>query len=111
MITVVMLLFFPAIFTMSVYRLYQLPKDVLAGRKWLNPKNRLAYGLSSAIAYLALAAYTVLVIDVIGGFLIQSPKTLNGLFTVSSALATYTLVYLAYEWLYHYAFDPRPTSH
>jgi hypothetical protein len=31
--------------------------------------------------------------------------------TAASALAGYPFIYLAYEWVYHYAFDPRLRSH
>ena len=58
MLTLVAILFLPAVFVMSIYRLYQLPRDVLAGSKWLNSEHRLVYALASASTYLALGACT-----------------------------------------------------
>jgi len=36
MITVVAILFFPFVLAMSAFRLYQLPRDIVARRKWFN---------------------------------------------------------------------------
>jgi hypothetical protein len=107
MITAVALLFFPAIFGMSLFRLYQLPRALLAGSKWLHPGHRVLAGLSSGTTYLALATYTALVLYTLAAAVASPPETLSELLAAASVVAGYPFVYVAYEWVYFYAIGPR----
>lgn len=111
MITVVALLFLPVVLIMSIYRLVQLPRDMLAFKKWINPNHRLVAGFAAGAAYIALGGYTVIILVGFFRALIHAPKTMDELLTAGSVLVGYPFVYLAYEWVYHYALDPRPTNH
>ena len=108
MITLVALLFLPVVFSMSVYRLYQLPRDVLAGTKWVNSEHRLAYSLASATTYLALGAYTTYLGYAIVTVVALWPISLTELLSTASVVVGFPFVYLAYEWVYFYAIAPRP---
>lgn len=108
MLTVVAILFLPAVFVMSSYRLYQLPRDVLAGTKWLNSNNRLVYGLASATTYLALGACVVYLVYAIAIVVAAWPVSLTELLSTASVVLGFPFVYLAYEWVYFYAITPRP---
>ena len=111
MITVVALFFFPCVLVMSVYRLYQLPRDILAKRKWFNRGHRAVAVLASSTTYIALGLYTATILVTLVGMLSRLPETIGEAVSAASLLIGYPLVYLAYEWVYHYALDPRPTSH
>ena len=111
MLTVIALLFFPVIFLMSLYRLYQLPCDLLAHRKWLNPKQRVVYAFGSFFAYAALGAYTGYVIATLAALIFLTPGTIGDFLSTASALVGYPFVYVTYEWVYFYAFNPRRQSH
>lgn len=100
MLTVVAILFLPAVFVMSSYRLYQLPRDVLAGTKWLNSNNRLVYGLASATTYLALGACVVYLVYAIAIVVAAWPVSLTELLSTASVVLGFPFVYLAYEWVY-----------
>lgn len=107
MITVVAILFLPAVFVMSIYRLYQLPRDLLAGTKWLNSEHRLVYGLASVSTYLALGAYTVYLVYVTVTVVAAWPVSLTELLSTASVVVGFPFVYIAYEWVYFYAMAPR----
>ena len=108
MLTVVALLLFPAILAMSMYRLYQFPRDMFAGRKWLNPKRRLVSAAACAVTYGALAAYTAHLLYVLARVFAFPPRAIDELFDAAFTLAGYPFVYLAYEWFNFYAAHPRP---
>lgn len=107
MITVVALLFMPAVFAMSLFRLYQLPRDLLAGTRWLHPRHRLAAGLAAAATYLALAAYTAALMYTLARVIAAPPRTVEQALRTASVVVGYPLVYLAYEWICFYAIGPR----
>jgi hypothetical protein len=109
MITVAAVLFFPVVLAMSLYRLFQLPRDILARKKWFNPNHWMVSMLAASTTYIALGLYTATVLVGMVGVLIHAPKTIAELFSAASILVGYPFVYLAYEWVYHYALDPRPT--
>jgi hypothetical protein len=110
-LTLVALLFFPAVLAMSLYRMVQLPRDMAKGRKWLNPKHRLAAALSAGTAYAALLACTVQLLFTLAAAVMRPPQSIAEWLSAASVLIGYAFVYLAYEWTYHYALDPRPRSH
>ncbi|MBI5258078.1 MAG: hypothetical protein HY855_16365 [Burkholderiales bacterium] len=107
MFTVVALLFFPVVLAVSLWRLYQLPRDLLARTRWLNPRHRLAASMASGVIYLALAAYTALLLFTLAKALASPPRTLAEALQTASMVAGYPLVYLAYEWVCYYAILPR----
>jgi hypothetical protein len=111
MITVVALLFFPVVLAMSVYRLYQLPRDILAGTKWFNRGHRAVAVLASSTTYVTLGLYTAILLVTLVGVLSRLPETIGEAIAAASMLIGYPLVYLVYEWVYHYALDPRPRNH
>ena len=111
MITVVALLFFPFVLAMSVYRLYQLPRDILAGRKWFNRGHRAVAVLASSTTYVSLGFYTATILVTLVGMINRLPETIGEAISAASIFIGYPLVYLVYEWVYHYALDPRPTNH
>lgn len=108
MITFVAILFLPAVFVMSIYRLYQLPRDVLAGEKWLNSEHRLVYCLASASTYLVLGAYTMYLVYAAVNVVAAWPVSLNKLLGLASVVVGFPFAYVAYEWVYFYAIAPRP---
>jgi hypothetical protein len=95
MLTVVAILFLPAIFVMSLYRLYQLPRDLIARRKWLNPTRRVTYACVSLFVYGALGAYTAYVTATLGGLVFQGLGNLDDVLSAAAALAGYPFIYLA----------------
>jgi len=108
-VTVVALLFFPAILAMSLYRLFQVPRDILGRKKWFNPNHRVLAMLAACTTYIALGIYTVTILVGLVGVLIRVPKTIGEILSAASVLVGYPFIYLIYEWVYHYALDPRPT--
>ena len=111
MITIVVLLFLPMILIMSLFRLYKLPRDILAKRKLFNPSHRLVAMLASGAAYCALGFYTAAILVGFFSALKHVSKNIDEIFTAGSVLVPYPFVYLIYEWVYHYALDPRPSNH
>ena len=107
MITAVALLFFPAVFAMSLFRLYQLPRDLLARTRWLHPQHKVAACIASGITYLALTGYTALLLYTLIKAVTSPPRTLAEIFQSAAVVVGYPVVYLAYEWVYYYAILPR----
>jgi hypothetical protein len=107
MITAVALLFFPIVLAMSLFRLYQLPRDLLARTHGLHPRHKLAACLASGTTYLALAAYTALLLNTLVRTLASPPQTLAEVLQAASVVVGYPFVYLAYAWVYYYAIRPR----
>lgn len=107
MITAVALLFFPVVLAMSLFRLYQLPRDLLARTRWLHPQHKLAASLASGTTYLALASYSALLLYTLFRSIASPPQTLGEILRAASVVVGYPLVYLAYEWVYYYAILPR----
>lgn len=107
MITAVALFFFPFVLALSLFRLYQLPRDLLARTRWLNPRHPLAAGLASGSTYLALAATTALLLYTVVVAVASPPRTLNDALQLAAVFGGYPFVCLAYEWVYFYAILPR----
>lgn len=108
----VSLLFLPVLLVLSLARLYQLPRDLIAARKRLGPVRRLAWGCALLVVYVALAASTACSLAGIAGLIEASvgtgPVGLEHVLSAASLLAFHPLVYLAYAWVCHHAFDPKP---
>lgn len=111
MITVVALLFLPVILIMSLYRLVQLPRDILVLKKWINPNHRLIAAFASGTTYIALGVYTATILVGLFSALMHAPTTMDEILSAGSVLVGYPFAYLIYEWVYHYALDPRPKNH
>ncbi len=62
MLTVVLLLMLPVLLCLSALRLLQLPRDLRAHRARINPRRPLLSTLAFGVVYVALTAYTVLVL-------------------------------------------------
>ena len=107
MITVVALLFFPVVLAISLFRLFQLPRDLIARTRWLHPQHKLAAGFALGTAYLALAGYTTLLLYTLAVAFATPPRTLNGVLQVAAVFGGYPLVCLVFEWVYYYAILPR----
>jgi len=107
MVTAVLLLLLPAVFSLAVFRLYQLPRDFRARAVRVNPRNRLLSALVFGIIYAVLAAYTVFVLFTAARAIWTPPKTIQEFFSIAYVGAAYPLVCLAFEWILHYAVTPR----
>lgn len=107
MITVVALLFFPVVLAISLYRLYQLPRDLIARTRWLHPQHKWAAGLASGFTYLALAGYTTLLLYTLARVFASPPQTLEDGLKTAAVFGGYPLACLAFEWVYFYAILPR----
>jgi hypothetical protein len=106
MLTVVLLLMLPAVLGMSAFRLVQLPRDLRARRAIIHPRRRLLCALASGVVYIALAAYTILVLLAVARVLWTPPETIHDLWAAASVGAGYPLVYLAFEWVLYYSVKP-----
>ena len=107
MITVVALLFFPAVFAMSVFRLYQLPRHLARRSSWFNPDHRLASAVASATTYLTLAVYTLLLLYTLVKSLVTPPRSLPDVLEAASVVVGYPIIYLVFEWVRFYSIRPR----
>ncbi len=107
MITAVALLFFPVLLALSLFRLYQLPRDLLARTRWLHPLHPLAAGLASGATYLALAVYTALLLYTLVAAVASPPRSLSDALQLAAVFGGYPFVCLTYEWVYFYAILPR----
>jgi hypothetical protein len=103
MLTVVMLLLLPAVLCLSIFRLVQLPRDLLAGRRRLH---RRSAALMLGIIWIALALYTGLVLFTAARAIASPPATMRALFSLASVAAAYPFVYLAFEWISYYLIAP-----
>ena len=108
MITVVALLFFPAVLGMSVFRLCQLPRALWKRTRWVHPEYTVTASLALACTYSALATYTIWLLWTLVQTIAAPPQTLSEALSAASVLVGYPFVYLAYEWVYFYAILPRP---
>ena len=106
MLTIVLLLLLPAVLGMSVWRLVQLPRDLMVHRRALDTRRRLLCALGLGIMYCALAIYTLLVLMSAARALWIPPKTVHELLAVAYVGAGYPFVYLGFEWVLYYAVKP-----
>lgn len=106
MLTVVLLLMLPAVLGMSAFRLGQLPRELWARRVCIHPRRRLLCTLAFGVVYIALAAYTVLVLLALARAFWTPPRTIHDLWAAAAIGVGYPLVYLAFEWVLYYAVKP-----
>lgn len=106
MLTVVLILMLPALLCMAAFRLLQLPQDLRARRASINPRRRLLCALAFGVVYIALAAYTVLVLLNVARALWTPPETIHDLWAAASVGVGYPFVYLAFEWVLYYSVKP-----
>ncbi len=59
-------------------------------------------------ATIGLGVCTLTILVGLVGVLIRVPQTIGEILSAASVLVGYPFVYLLYEWVYHYAIDPRP---
>ena len=102
MVTAVLLLLLPAVFSLSVFRLYQLPRDLRARTVRLNPRSKLISALVFGIIYMALAAYTAFVLFTTARAIWAPPKTIQDFFSLAYVGAAYPLICLGFEWILYY---------
>ena len=107
MITAVALLFFPVVLAISLYRLYQLPRDLIARNRWLHPQHKWAASLACGFTYLALAGYTAFLLYTLVAAFASPPHTLGEGLQIAAVFGGYPLACLAFEWVYFYAILPR----
>lgn len=103
MLTLVLLLLLPAVLGMSVFRLVQLPRDLLARRSRINPTRRPLSAFACIAVYIVLTGHTVLVLIALARMLQSPPQTIADLFPAARVWAAYPLAYLAFEWVVHYS--------
>ncbi len=106
MLTVVLLLMLPAVLGMSAFRLVQLPRDLRSRRASINPRRRLLCALAFGVVYIALAAYTILVLFAAARALWTPPVTIHDLWAAATVGVGYPFVYLAFEWVLYYSVKP-----
>ena len=95
MLTAVLLLLLPAVLSLSVYRLYQLPR---------------AFALALGFIYAVSAAYTAFVLFTAVRAIWTPPRTIQEFFSIAYVGAAYPFVCLAFEWVLYYAVTPRATA-
>ena len=106
MVTAVLLLLLPAVLSLSVFRLYQLPRDLRAKTVRLTSRNKLMSALVFGIIYAVLAAYTVFVVFTAARAIWSPPKTIQEFFSLAYIGAAYPLVCLGFEWILFYTVKP-----
>lgn len=106
MLTIVLLLLLPAVLGLSVFRLYQLPRDLRAQALRLNPNNTVLFAWVLGIIYAVLAAYTAFVLFTAARALWAPPETIQELFSLAYVGAAYPLVCLGFEWILYYTVEP-----
>jgi hypothetical protein len=102
MFSVILILMLPAILSMSVFRLCQLPRELLAGRMQFNPVRRNLALTAFLFMYVMLTGYTLAVVYVLGRAIAQPPRVFQELFPGVYVPVLYPLIYLGFEWvIYH----------
>jgi len=107
MVTAVLLLLLPAVFSLSVFRLYQLPRDLRARAVRVNSHHKLLFALVLGIIYAVLAAYTIFVLFTAARAIWTPPKTIQEFFSIAYVGAAYPLICLVFEWILYYAVTPK----
>lgn len=110
MVTAVLLLLLPAVLSLSVFRLYQLPRDLRARAIRVNPRYKLLAALALGIIYALLAAYTVFVLFTAARAIWTPPRTIQEFFSIAYVGAAYPIVCLAFEWILYYVVTPRASA-
>lgn len=103
MLTVVMLLLLPTVLCLSIFRLVQVPRDLLAGRRRIARRPSV---LVLGIVWSALACHTSLILYTAARAIASPPTTLHALFSIASMAVAYPFVYLAFEWIIYYIIEP-----
>lgn len=106
MLTVVLLLLLPVVLGMSLMRVFQLPRDMWAGRARINPRRKALCALAFGVMYCALATYTVLILCALGRAIWTPPRTIQEIFAAAFVALAYPPVYLAFEWVLYYSVKP-----
>ena len=102
MITWVLLLLLPWVLVMSLYRLIQIPRDLLARRLRLQPRRRLLAATALVLAYSLAVVCTARVLWVLARAIGDPPTMLVEVFDIGRTLVALPLAYLCFEWtLYH----------
>ena len=110
MLTVVMLLFLPAVLAMSIWRAYALPHGLVTRRLRFNPKHPVAARTAVALVYVALFVNTLAVVHAAVSIVWRSISSFDALIARLLPAAVYPLVYLAFEWVLYYAVKSSPAA-
>ena len=110
MLTVVLLLLLPVVLGMSLMRVFQLPRDLWAGRARINPRRKALSGLAFGVMYCAFAIYTVLVLCALARAIWTPPRTIQDFFAAAFVALAYPPVYVAFEWVLYYSVKPVPRA-
>lgn len=106
MLTVVLLLLLPVVLGMSLMRVFQLPRDLWAGRARINPRRKALCAFAIAVMYCALATYTVLILCAVARAIWTPPRTIHDFFAAAFVTLAYPPVYVAFEWVLYYSVKP-----
>jgi len=110
MLTVVMLLFLPAVLAMSVWRAFAVPRGLVTQRLRFNPKHPVAARTALALVYVTLFLNTLAVVHAAASMVWHSISSFDALISRLSPVAVYPLVYLAFEWVLYYAVKSSPAA-
>ena len=103
------LIAFPFLVALALYRLYVLPRRVLAGNLHLSRRRLSALSAATAIAYVVLLIYTLSLVVLTAKTLATAPTDLMAWLSIAPVFAGYPIVYIAAEWVFYYGFQ-RPAK-
>lgn len=108
MITVVALLFLPALLTLTAWRAWSVPRDLLSRRRRPDPRHPWRAAAALVAVGLALLTGTGWLLLTAVQALLSPPATVQQLLALGRPVLVYPLFCLAFEWVLFHALEPPP---
>ncbi len=98
----------PFLLMLAVYRLLHIPRQLRAGALQVPVRRRAMLLGATAVAYLALLAYTVALLAALVHTLLFAADSLSAYLELAAYALAYPLVYLAAAWTFYHGLKPVP---
>ena len=98
----------PFLLMLAVYLLLHIPRKLRAGALQVPVRRRAMLLGATAVAYLALLAYTVALLAALVHTLLFAADSLSAYLELAAYALAYPLVYLAAAWTFYHGLKPVP---
>ncbi len=101
---------FPFVFALAIFRLYQIPRRLLAGELQVPAQHRVLLSVGSGMAYMVLLGYTLALSAMLIHAIFLAEDRLSTYLSVLAYTLAYPVVYVAAAWVFYYGLKSVPQA-